>query len=522
MGLTELTRKHGVKIPPLFGCSVEECSLAVGELVGHSCVKSAARMNNAVVIFLDSVETAEVVLENGIEVGEHFLPVHPLSSLAVKVTVSNVPPFIRNDAIIRELSKHGKVVSLVRRVSSGFKSPLLKHMVSHRRHVLMIPNNRSREVNLVFKITVEDFDYVIFAKTDDFKCFSCGKEGHLSRACPEKNGSHEDQNQRGTEEGRGDKQDGQEGTSGVQEVRVEETSGAQEVRVEGTSGAQEVRVEETSKAQEVRVEGTSGAQEVRVEGTSKAQEVRVEGTSGAQEVRVEETSGAQEVRESTGGQVETGSEVDMEGDEEQLKAPQLKRKKEGDSGDSQAKKVATKGSRGAAESESSLEEDSESSLEEDSESSLEEDSESSLEEDSESSLEEDSESSLEEDSESSLEEDSESSLEEDSESSLEEDSESSLEEDSESSLEEDSESSLEEDAAADSELSECRAGSCKSSEGYSVEEIKSYLLRSKNVRGAKVEDYFSDKEKLSNSVRSHMSSKDRGGLTEQEGFRLKK
>ncbi|XP_075933575.1 uncharacterized protein LOC142933370 [Anarhichas minor] len=412
MSLTDLTRKHGVKIPPLFGCSVEGISLAVGELVGHSCVKSAARMNNAADIFLDSLEAAEVVLENGVEVGEHFLPVHPLSSPAVKVTVSNVPPFIRNDDIIGELSKHGKVVSPVKRMSSGFKSPLLKHVVSHRRHVLMIPNNRSREVNLVFKITVEDFDYVIFAKTDDFKCYSCGKDGHLSRACPGENGSHEDQNQSGTEEGRGDKQDGQ----------------------EGTSGAQGVRVEETSVAQEVRVEETSVAQEVREEGTSVAQEVRVEETGGSQEVREEETSGLQEVRERTGGQVESGSEVDMEEDEEQLKAPQLKRKKGGNSGNSQAKKVATTRSIGAAECESSLEKDS----------------------------------------------------------------------------------------AADSELSEYRAGSCKSSEGYSVEEIQDYLLRSKNVRGAKVEDYLSDKEKLLNSVRAHMRSKDRGGLTEQEGFRLKK
>ncbi|XP_075938570.1 endosome-associated-trafficking regulator 1 isoform X8 [Anarhichas minor] len=226
------------------------------------------------------------------------------------------------------------------------------------------------------------------------------------------NGSNKDQNQKGTEEGRGDKLDGQEGTSGAQEARVEETGVTQELRVEETGGAQEVRGEETSGVQEVREERTSGGQEVIKDGASEVQKVR----------------------ESTGGQVETGREVDMEADEEQRKAPQLKRKQRGDSGSSQAKKVATKESAGAAECESSQEEG----------------------------------------------------------------------------------------AAADSEPSEYRDGSCRSSGDYSVEKIKEFLKRSKNVRGAKVEDYLSDKEKLSSSARAHMRSKDRGGLTKQEGFRLKK
>lgn len=51
--------------------SVEECSLAVGELVGYD-VKFVSRMNNAIVIFLDSV------VDNGVVVRDTLTPVLPL------------------------------------------------------------------------------------------------------------------------------------------------------------------------------------------------------------------------------------------------------------------------------------------------------------------------------------------------------------------------------------------------------------------------------------------------------------
>ncbi|XP_031735438.1 protein PTHB1-like [Anarrhichthys ocellatus] len=150
MDMTELTRKHGIKIPPTFPVSVE--------------------LTTALFIFLDTIGNAEVVIDNGIEVGDNFFPVYPLCTPAVKVTVSNVPPFIRDEDITRELSRYRRMVSKVKKVSSGCRSPLLKHVVSHRRRLRLIPNNRSKELNLVFRIRVEDFDYLIYATTDDFKC----------------------------------------------------------------------------------------------------------------------------------------------------------------------------------------------------------------------------------------------------------------------------------------------------------------------------------------------------------------
>lgn len=180
----KLTRKHGIKISAGFPCTVEEIGLAVGEKVGHSSIKSLARMNSAVVIFLDQVEKVNRVIETGITVREMFVQVQPLMLPATKVVLSNVPPFITDEFLSRELSRHGKLVSPVKKMLSGCKSQLLKHVVSHRRQVYMILNNRNAEFNLRFYVKVDDYDYVIFATSSVMKCFCCGEEGHTVNACP--------------------------------------------------------------------------------------------------------------------------------------------------------------------------------------------------------------------------------------------------------------------------------------------------------------------------------------------------
>ena len=67
-----------------------------------------------------------------------FVSVMPLATPAKKVTISNVSPFITDETLINQLAK-----SPIRKVPSGCKSPLLKHVVSHRGNVLMVFNNRT-------------------------------------------------------------------------------------------------------------------------------------------------------------------------------------------------------------------------------------------------------------------------------------------------------------------------------------------------------------------------------------------
>ncbi|KAI3353957.1 hypothetical protein L3Q82_018450 [Scortum barcoo] len=132
-----LTRRRGVKVNAGFPCSMEEVGLAVGEVVGHGSVKLAARMNSAVVLFLDQVEKANRIIETGIANGL-FVSVGPSSPCPTSCLAVN---------------------------------PLLRRVVSHRRQLYMILNNRDEELNLRFHVRVEDFDYVIFATSAVMKCF---------------------------------------------------------------------------------------------------------------------------------------------------------------------------------------------------------------------------------------------------------------------------------------------------------------------------------------------------------------
>ena len=122
-----LTRRHAIKIAAK--ASVEECSLPVGDLVGHDKILSAARMNKAVVLFLETVELANEVIEKGVVIDGVFTPVLSLSAPSKKVIISNIPPFIKDEIFIEALSRHGKLVSPIRKIAISSRNPLLKHIV---------------------------------------------------------------------------------------------------------------------------------------------------------------------------------------------------------------------------------------------------------------------------------------------------------------------------------------------------------------------------------------------------------
>lgn len=96
------TQLPGVKV--VTSLSVEECCLAVENVVGHESILSASRMNNAIVILLCTVENATELVKRCIDIDGALTPVLSLSTSSKKVTISNVPLVFSDDILKQTLS----------------------------------------------------------------------------------------------------------------------------------------------------------------------------------------------------------------------------------------------------------------------------------------------------------------------------------------------------------------------------------------------------------------------------------
>lgn len=179
-----LSLRHGIRCITQVGVTVEDVLLDVAEKVGHENIISASRMNKAVVVFLKEEQMVNRLVESGIVVSGAFVIVQPLVSPTVKVIISNVPPFIPDEDIQRELSRYGKFASGIKMVPLGCKHESLKHVLSFRRQVFMFLN--APTLNVSFRCVYEGKSYMLYANTGELRCFECGSVGHVRLSCPQR------------------------------------------------------------------------------------------------------------------------------------------------------------------------------------------------------------------------------------------------------------------------------------------------------------------------------------------------
>ncbi|XP_029019281.2 uncharacterized protein LOC114862777 [Betta splendens] len=446
MMLTELTRKHGLRIAAASRFSVDECAVAVAAVVGPLSLKSAARMNGAVVIFLDSVDKVHKVIENGIVINGDSISVSPLTQPAKKVTVSNVPPFVSDELFRKELSRHGKIVSPIKKLPSGCKQWELRHVISHRRQVYMVLNNKEEELNLGFRLRIDDYDYVLFITSETMKCFGCGKEGHLVRACSDKAGGnfhsgaggraaaygveaqHGEEEQHGGEdgqeaggEGADGREDGGEGADGREDggegADKQEEAGGGETKV--VSGDTVVGTDD-ERSKQAEVETVNGSEVAAMSTVGRQNRIDIEMCN--QDPNVNSAVAAEKAGMGDGRKEHTKRKSDTTVDDT-------------DDQSGTGKKVKSqKPDRRPADSDLSEDEFS---------------------------------------------------------------------------------------LCSDGEMSDCRSQSPEP-KTYSVDRVKLFLQHTKNKRGVKIDDYFSDDECFVNSVYDQMGSRGKGGYTNHEVVRLKK
>lgn len=114
------------------------------------------------------------------------MPITPLSAPATKVIVSNVPPFVGNEGIIKELTRFGKIAGAIKEIPLGCKNAALKHVLSFRRQVYMFLSSPTKTLDASFRVSYGENSYIVYASTETLWCFECGYIGHKRFSCPHK------------------------------------------------------------------------------------------------------------------------------------------------------------------------------------------------------------------------------------------------------------------------------------------------------------------------------------------------
>ncbi len=117
---------------------------------------------------------------------ETFVPIIPLSAPATQVIISNVPPFIGNEGIIRELTRFGKIASSIKEIMLCYKNAALKHVLYFRRHIYKFLSSPTKTLNVSFRVSHGESSYMVYASTETMQCFECRDIENKWFSCPHK------------------------------------------------------------------------------------------------------------------------------------------------------------------------------------------------------------------------------------------------------------------------------------------------------------------------------------------------
>ena len=119
----------------------EEYICACADEIGGQHIVHTGRLPGGVVIFVSNTDIVERLCTSGLVINDILHSIEPLVKPAIKLTISNCPPYLSDDDLKPYIEKHGKIVSPVRLMSANFKRDDLKHIYCFRRQVSILPHD---------------------------------------------------------------------------------------------------------------------------------------------------------------------------------------------------------------------------------------------------------------------------------------------------------------------------------------------------------------------------------------------
>jgi len=131
-----LIQKHVFVCVPPEGILTEDVVLAFGNIIGFEHVRAESRMNQKVVVFVSHEKSVHDVVSEGLTTDKGvFMLASPMDTPAVKIVVSNAPPFFPNDVLLSVLCRDGTVVSRMSMIPLRSSDKRIKHVMSFHRQV---------------------------------------------------------------------------------------------------------------------------------------------------------------------------------------------------------------------------------------------------------------------------------------------------------------------------------------------------------------------------------------------------
>lgn len=180
-------RNQAIIFDAIDNTNKDEYIIATGDIVGPKNIMFASRVsNNRICIYLSSKDIVETFIneKEGITINNNFIKARRLVSPAKRIILSNVSPALPHDVILEEFKKLNlQVVSPMSFIGAGINNPEYKHVLSFRRQIYVIlENNDILPESLL--ISYKENYFRIFISTDEIRCFTCKKLGHVAQKCP--------------------------------------------------------------------------------------------------------------------------------------------------------------------------------------------------------------------------------------------------------------------------------------------------------------------------------------------------